>query len=1112
MLNFDFLKTKNEFKDFADACVLAEKSIESAPESCVIHSRRALELCVRWIFINDYDLRIPYKDNLSALVHESTFMEIIDSRLIPMMEYIIRTGNKVVHTNKKVSRDEAILSLHNLYQVVEWIDYTYADDYTATKFDESILPQEQQLVIDRKKLAELEKTLQEKDKALNEIIEENKKLRIQGKNKRKTVRNNIDYDVDTLPEWKTRKIYIDNMLEDVGWDFDKNIVREMEVKHMPFGSHKGFVDYVLMGKNGKPIAVVEAKKTIVDPHVGKHQAHIYADCIEKEWGQRPVIFYTNGFETYIWDDTFYPERKISNFLTQDEIQLLISRRKSRKSILSPVIDDNITNRYYQKEAITRVCEVFEAKQRKALLVMATGSGKTRVSISLVDVLIRNNWVKNVLFLADRTELVRQAKQSFVDLLPSLSVCNLLENKDDPETSRMIFSTYPTMMNAIDSNKTKDGKRLFTPGHFDLIILDESHRSIYNRYQLIFDYFDAFLVGLTATPKEDIGKNTYSIFNLQNKVPTYAYEYEQAVDDKYLVPFHSYEIETELMADGIKYDELSQVDKDHFEETFGCDEGEIDANQINKTIFNNETIRNVLQELMDKGIKVEDGDKLGKTIIFASNDKHARAIEDVFNELYPEYAAGHFAQVITYSVNYAQDLIDKFKIKNAYPQIAISVDMLDTGIDVPEVVNLVFFKKVRSKAKFWQMLGRGTRICNDLFGLGENKKSFLIFDCGHNLEYFGNNPNPPTETTGINISQRIFNFKVDILKELQSLKYQNNEEYNEFSDKIVNEILDTLNSLNEDAFYVKLNLRYVHKYKNKDNLLNLGELDVRNIKEFLSPLVIIKDNDEIAKRFDAKLYAIELSHLFGNYANREIKEVMFIARELYDKHGNKFDVKQKEQYIVQAKDGEFWKQANLTQIDKIREELRALAKYIEMSGEGSFYYTTHFTDQLKVVKEGKVFYNTIDLESYKEKVEHYITEHIDNEIIAKIRQNEVVTKEQLKELENIFWIELGNENDYRIFFGDTPIIKLIRKIVGLSQETANQAFSQFINDNRLSSQQIHFIKLIIDYVVKNGFIEDKRVLTEEPFKTVGSMSVLFKDNMNIAREVLKIVDTFSQNFM
>ncbi|MDU4133939.1 MAG: DEAD/DEAH box helicase family protein, partial [Clostridium perfringens] len=603
-------------------------------------------------------------------------------------KYVIKLGNVAVHTNKPISREEAILSLHNLHQFVSWIDYCYSDNYTATNFDEGLLHEGDNKRTRPEELKDLYEKLSSKDRKLEELINENEELRKIRTEKRKENTANNTFKVNEISEAETRKRYIDVELKLSGWTFGKDIQIEVEVNGMPNESGLGYVDYVLYGDNGKPLAVVEAKRTSIDEKKGQQQAKLYADCLEKQYNQRPVIFLTNGFRYYIWDDC--GDREVFGFYKKSELQLMIDRRISKKSLKDIKISDEISNRYYQKEAITSVAEAFERNQRTSLLVCATGTGKTRTAISIVDVLSRHNWVKNVLFLADRKALVKQAKKNFSKLLPNLSLCDLLDSRDNPEESRMVFSTYPTMMNAIDDTKSKDGDRLFTPGHFDLIIIDESHRSIYKKYKSVFDYFDAYLIGLTATPRDEIDKNTYDIFNLEKGVPTYAYEYEKAVEDGYLVDYRTIEIKSKILEGGIKYDDLSQEEKEEYEMMFDDDENigdEISSSAINQWLFNADTIDLVLNKLMTDGLKIEGGEKLGKTIIFAKNSRHAKAIVERFNKLYPEYG-GTFARVVEHKTPYVENIIDDFSDKDKMPQIAVSVDMLDTGIDIPEILKLV----------------------------------------------------------------------------------------------------------------------------------------------------------------------------------------------------------------------------------------------------------------------------------------------------------------------------------------------------------------------------------------------------------------------------------------
>lgn len=745
MSNFQFLEKQTEYSLFSSAAIEAERVYSSAPAMCAVGCRKALELAVKWVYSADSTMSLPYRDNLQSLIHEPSFRFEVDQQTWKKLPFIVKLGNMAVHTEKHISGGDVLFALKGLFEFIQWVDYCYGKNYTERTFDEALIPKEK-VVIDTKKIKEQESLLGEKEaeiEALRKKIAEMSAAYTAEKTQHQQERTFTPTD---LSEYETRKKYIDVDLKLLGWELDgenADVWEEYEVNDM-MGTlgQKGYIDYVLFGKDGLPLAVIEAKRSSKDPHIGRKQAMLYADCLERKFGRRPMMFTTNGFETYFWDDRTALERKVSSVFSKNDLQKLMNRRTERKALDSIPIDDKITDRYYQKEAIRAVCEHITQGIRRNLLVMATGTGKTRTASSLTDVLSRGGYVTNILFLADRTALVKQAKDDFKNYLPDMSLCNLCSNKDD-RTARIVFSTYPTMLNAIDSTKTKDGMKLFTPAHFDLIIVDESHRSIFKKYRAIFEYFDAILVGLTATPKTDVDRNTYDFFEMEHGVPTYAYDYETAVyQDHVLVPYYNYEVKTKFLDEGITYDDLSEKDKQRYEDDFAEDDGMPDfipSAALNQFVFNEKTVDIVLQDLMERGIKVAGGDRIGKTIIFAQNKRHAEFILQRFNHLYPQYK-GTFAQRIICDDAYAQTIIDDFKVFDREPHIAVSVDMMDTGIDVPECVNLVFFKKVRSKTKFWQMIGRGTRLCQNLTCIDQidgeytGKKRFLIFDYCRNFEF------------------------------------------------------------------------------------------------------------------------------------------------------------------------------------------------------------------------------------------------------------------------------------------------------------------------------------------------------------------------------------------
>ena len=1110
MSNFDFLKQNKIFNNFSESCIEAENGIGLNTVTCSILCRRALELGVKWLYANDNDLTIPYQDNLSALVHDITFKNIIDEKLLKQIEYIIKLGNFAVHNNKKISREEAILSLKYLYNFMQWIAYCYSDNFEEKEFDESILQTQSVNVLAVKEKESLYEELEKKDKKLEETRKENAELRAKLTEKRALKEENYNFEVKDISEYETRKKYIDLELKLAGWDFETNITEELKLSGMPNAHQEGYADYVLFGKNGLPLAVVEAKRTSVDPRVGQNQAKLYADCIENEYHQRPVIYYTNGFEIYMWDDMNYTPRKVAGFYTQDELQLLINRRNSRQSLEHIFVDDKITNREYQLEAIKSVCETFEEGHRKALVVMATGTGKTRTAISIVDVLSDKEWVKNVLFLADRTVLVKQAKNNFTKLLPNMSTCNLLSTTDNPEDSRIVFSTYQTMINAIDNTKNKSGNKLFTPGHFDLIIVDEAHRSIYKKYQAIFEYFDGLVVGLTATPRNDVDRNTYRFFEIENDVPTFAYEYEKAVKEGYLVDYHTIKTSTDFMDRGIKYSELSNEEKEKYEDTFADDEDnipeEIDASAMNSWLFNRDTIKKLLELLMDKGLKVKGGDELGKTIIFARNHKHAQKIVDTFNELYPEYR-GEFAKLVDNQVKYNETIIDEFSTKEKWPQIAVSVDMLDTGVDVPEILNLVFFKPVKSKIKFWQMIGRGTRLCKDLFGAGLDKKEFYIFDYCKNFEFFSVNPKGIETNNVISLTERIYGYKLDLIVELQNMKYQSDEKYCEYRKTLIKEFIEEIKNLNKDSFMVKNKIHYIELYSKEKTGVYISTIDLMDIKENLIPLFTSIDDNEDAKRFDNLMYQLQVKRIRQDKTNRCENLIVDTVGEL-EKLGTVPQIREKQDLILKVAETDYIKEADFWGIEEVRTELRNLIQFIDPYNRPPVYIDIE--DTLNDIDEEYVYVSTgNNFTNYRRKVEKFLTGNLENVIVWKIRHNIRLTEQDKENLEKILFEELGNNKEYAETFGDTNIIKAVRNIVGLDKNVVSDIFYKYINDNRLNMKQIQFVKLLIDYVIKNGTI-DMQKLTEQPFKNVGEVYDLFGNNIDLFKEIREDIESINEN--
>lgn len=1095
MTNFDVFNTDSQFAAFAPAAIAAERILHIDPSACILNCRRAMEFAVKWMYSVDDSLVRPWQDKLVSLMSNEDFRDIVGTDIYRRMDYIRIMGNNAAHNNKKITEEQAVLCLENLFIFLDFIAYCYGKEYTERHFDKALL---QEQTVKHGPVVHIP------DVNLDALIAENQKLKEELTARRLEQQQTYVPKPLDITEYQTRKLYIDAMLEDAGWTEGKNWLNEVELAGMPNKSNVGFADYVLYGDDGKALAVIEAKRTCVDVAVGRQQAKLYADLLEKKYGRRPVIFLTNGFETRIQDNQ-YPERKVAAIYSKRDLEKLFNLQTMRTSLKNIVVNKNIAGRYYQEAAVKAVCQSFDEKnRRKALLVMATGSGKTRTVMALCDVLLKHGWVKNILFLADRTSLVTQAKRSFTNLMPDLTLTNLCDGKQNAN-ARCVFSTYQTMMGCIDDIKDNDGK-LFTCGHFDLVICDEAHRSIYNKYRDIFNYFDAPLVGLTATPKDDIDKNTYEVFELESGVPTYGYELAEAVKDGYLVDFLSVETELKFIEQGIAYDELSDEEKDEYEKTFITETGEIPEkiapSALNNWVFNEDTIRKVLNILMQDGLKIDYGENLGKTIIFAKNHDHAEKILEIFNKEYPHLK--DYAKVIDNKIKYAQSAIDEFSDPKKFPQIAISVDMLDTGIDIPEILNLVFFKKVMSKAKFWQMIGRGTRLCPGLLD-GEDKEKFYIFDFCGNFEFFRMNKGKATANM-LALQGAIFKLKAQIAFKLQDLAYQT-KDLIAFRKTLVEDMVRKVRELNRDNFAVRQHLKYVEFYSNPDNYVSLTYENTLTMGEELAPLIIPDKDEPKAVRFDALMYGIELAYLAGKpYSKahsdltKKINAVAGVA--------NIPEIMAQADFLNKLIHTDYIANAGINEFECIRKNLRDLIKYIP---KGGAKYTTNFIDDIigKEIKPAEI--ENDDLKNYKMKAEYYVRQNQDQIAIKKLRTNLPLTKADIASLEKVLWSELGTKADYEAEYGQKPLGEFVRELVGLDMNAAKEAFADYLNDVNLDSRQIYFVNQIVEYIVHNGMMKDFSVLQEAPFTDQGSIVDVFTD-MNTWFGIRKVIETINNNAM
>ena len=1090
MTNFGFLQA--EWPELFEAATKAEALVHTDARTACFYARRSLELVVAWLFKHDGNLKLPYQDNLSALIYEPTFRNTVGAAIHAKARIIKDLGNRAVHTTKIVSPYDSLAAVRELFHVCFWLvrNYTrHAKPPDQLAFDPNQLPKASP--IPPQTLAQLQQLaaqLTEKGAKLEQLITDKLALDAELQRLRAEIaevkrKNEATPDQHNYSEAETRDYFIDLLLKEAGWALDQERDREFPVTGMPNEKGEGFVDYVLWGDNGKPLGLVEAKRTKRDARVGQQQAKLYADCLEKQFGQRPIIFYSNGYEHWIWDDHNYPPRSVQGFYKKPELELLVQRRKTRLPLAATEIDAKIVERFYQSRAIRRIGEAFEKDHdRKALIVMATGAGKTRTVIALCDLLMRCNWVKRVLFLADRVALVKQAVNAFKMHLPASSPVNLVTEKDTE--GRVYVSTYPTMMRLID--ESDEGQRRFGIGHFDLVIIDEAHRSVYQKYRSIFEYFDSFLVGLTATPKDEVDRNTYNLFELETGVPTDNYGLDEAVRDGFLVPAKSVSVPLKFQREGILYDQLSEEEKEEWDALEWNEEGEIpervEAAAVNKWLFNKDTVDKVLEHLVTRGTKVANGDRLGKTIIFAKNHDHAVFIAERFDANYPQFK-GAFSRVIDFHVEYAQSLIDDFSNPAKAPHIAISVDMLDTGIDIPEVLNLVFFKLVRSKTKFWQMVGRGTRLRPNLFGPGRDKQCFYIFDYCQNLEFFSQNPEATEGAAGESLGKRLFKARVELIAALdKDLGGNKEEKKTELRQETAEFLRSQVAAMNVNNFIVRPKRKLVERYADAKAW---EKLEIEQQMELASDVAGLPsellDDDQEAKQFDLLMLRLQLAVLQHEPSFERLrKQVVEIAGFLEEAAAIPM-IQQQLEMIQEIQTEEFWQDVTSPILENVRKRLRSLVKLIEKGKRITVY--TDFQDTIgdESAMELPGFGAGTDFERFRAKARQFLKAHENHSTIHKLRFNEPLTPGDIRELEKML-LEAGAGTADDINRAKEENLKLglfLRSLVGLDREAAKRSIDGFLLGKKLTANHIEFLNLIVDHLTQRGWMEPS-LLYESPF--------------------------------
>lgn len=1118
-VNFDFLE--DYWPEIARLGQRAESYVVLDARSAIFNLRLLAENLVKDIY-QSLRLPKPIRPTQIDLLTNDAFVAVVPRVVLNKLHAIRKFGNQAAHGDE-VSRKDALWLLKEAHDLSKWAVVTYrkADHQSIPKFEQPRIgtsnTEKQTLTHQEKQTLQKLAAQEEQIAALLAEVEKSRQQVEAAEKKTEEIESfaksaQQSADILEFDEATTRSRIIDNLIASAGWNVSSGnastdeVAKEYEVDNQPTNTGKGFVDYVLVDADGSPLAVIEAKKTAVNPEMGRKQAVLYADALEKKYGQRPVIYYTNGYDIWMWDDAAgYPPRKVFGYYSKDSLQYLVKfQRKSRKDLKALVPQERIVNRLYQIEAIKRVSERFTDKHRKALIVQATGTGKTRVAIALAELLIRAGRAKRVLFLCDRKELRKQAKNAFTDFLDAEPIRIVNSRASGNSTERIFISTYPAMLKVYQS---------FDVGFFDLIIADESHRSIYNIYGDLFHYFDSLQVGLTATPVNFVTRSTFGLFNCEGQLPTFSYDLEEAVDEKHLVPFEVIEHTTQFLREGIHLEGLSDAQIEELEEK-GEDPNEYDfsSEQIDKAIYNRDTNRVIIRNLMENGIRDANGQTIGKTIIFARNHEHAMLMSRLFDEMYPQYG-GKFCQVIDTYDSRAENLIDDFKGTgtNSELTIAISVDMLDTGIDVPEIVNLVFAKPVKSPVKFWQMVGRGTRLCPDLFGLGVDKTVFRIFDHWGNFQRFEEGYKPAEPQPSKSLLQQLFEQRI-LLAETALQK----SEIAVF-DHVIGLIAADINALDENTIAVREKWREKRSTASLENLKRFNPSTVSVLRETIAPLMQWRDirGKAEAHSFDLLICKTQVAILHQSVDVADYKIDFMDRLGSLQMHLN--PVREKAETIKTAKSDAFWKDIKVMDLEAVREPLRDIMIYRERptaGGPGPKIIDVTEDESLVQSSLRSASLKTVDMAAYEQLVEAELKKHFEtNATLKKIRAGEAVTADDLNSIISLVLTQNPDVSREALeeFFASTtlPLDITIRKMVGLEEQAVKDKFSTFVLGHpELTAKQTRFLALLQNHIIKFGFITIDR-LYDQPFTVVdadGPEGIF--DKPDDIDQLMKIVNLFA----
>jgi type I restriction enzyme, R subunit len=911
-------------------------------------------------------------------------------------------------------------------------------------------------------------------------------------------------------ERQTRQEQIDLQLGRAGWAKDsRRLIEEFVIpapsaladEKAPYRTVNEFADYALLDRLGRPLAIVEAKRSSRDALEGERQAADYADALRAKHGTDPFMFLANGNEIWFWHRKLYPPRKVSGFYTEDDLVRLAHLDKFGQSLSGAMPLESIIDRAYQIEAVKTIAERIEDAKRRFLMVLATGTGKTRVAVALVELLQRHERIQRVLFLADRRELVKQALGAFKDHLPG-SPRSWIEGGSIDKDAQIHFATYPGMMSLY--------KRL-SPGYYDLIIADESHRSIYEKgsYGGIFDHFDSLLLGLTATPTDFLDHDTFELFDCPKDSPTFYYGYDEAVRDKYLVPYRPVHVaRTTFQIEGLKPGELpTEVSQQVRDQGVDPDQFSFEGSDLERKVTNTGTNDAIAREFMDNAIKDAVGTMPAKSIIFAVSHKHALELYKSFNRVYPALQRRGLAKVIDSQMERAEKTLDDFKNKD-FPRVAISVDMLDTGIDVPSIRNLVFAKPVFSKVKFWQMLGRGTRPWTDPVS-GQKKADFLVIDHWDVFDYFQVNKDGRAGSVSEPLPSRLFRLR---LEKLQILLGRSDLPSVEYTIHQLRNLVATLPLENINVAPHSEEIRFLSG--NNDPWHSLTDERMAHLSHAIAPLLRFSQAGSYPElQFENQTEQLALAHLKAD--NGEIDRIREgITEHLSLLPTNIPEVVPHLEALTAAQTDAFWGNLTCPRIMGLQETFAPLMRFRNRRSQGTFVRLS-IPDEIRRrhwIIFGPSGEGTF-AETYRAQVEALVKDLAgDSPALQRLQRGEELTSDDIEAVAaalngpDLFVTEERLRQAYhQPKAGLADFLRHILNVARLPsrEEAISWAFDEWVRRHpQLTATQLMFVRTLRKAVIQKAQVTSLDALRKPPFSAIGDPEQLFqKDELSELFELM-----------